>query len=255
MRRTVPPGGAADTSTSATTEGGADGSHTTDSKLVGVSRLTSRSRRWASGRRGLQRRSARGRRAPADRKGPAGKTVEAAGLVAAGFAAPVSVQRRASSGGGCRPRRREHRRPVCPSRLRCRLPGLSSGSFPSRYLLAYHARLHGRTGCGFCGAGGAGRLAGLRAATLACVVVGERVFVVYASFGSGAEPQVLGGGIVGSAGRGAGRAVCRRGPLRVAAAGLAGVGDHRRGPRPAPPAVRPQHMINKRTRPLLGMAQ
>jgi hypothetical protein len=49
-----------------------------------------------------------------------------------------------------------------------------------------HARLRG------CGAGGAERLALPQAAALAFTAVGKRMFVVYASFGSGAEPQVLG---------------------------------------------------------------
>jgi hypothetical protein len=47
-------------------------------------------------------------------------------------------------------------------------------------------------GYGCCGAGGAERLALPPATALAFAAVGKRVFVVYASFGSGTEPQVLG---------------------------------------------------------------
>jgi hypothetical protein len=57
---------------------------------------------------------------------------------------------------------------------------------------AHPARLHPAQGSGCCGAGGAERLALPHAAALAFAAVGKRVFVVYASFGSGAEPQVLG---------------------------------------------------------------
>jgi hypothetical protein len=57
---------------------------------------------------------------------------------------------------------------------------------------ARHAPFTPHAGSGCCGAGGAERLALPQATALAFAAVGKRVFVVYASFGSGAEPQVLG---------------------------------------------------------------